>query len=191
LWSEIESPRCDVGPRALVVIERLVVPAPILGVPDTGFDGKTGIGVVDLRVTGTYLSDYDYLPFAGGETVKLAGLFGGDPFYGSPATFAEWQTNWSATLTRDDWGANLTARYMSETDDIEAAPANLENTADNITYFDIQGYYNWNELSFTLGLRNVTDEEPPYVTAYDDMNTLNFSYDTQGRYIYGRLTYSF
>jgi iron complex outermembrane receptor protein len=152
---------------------------------------ETGIGLVDFRVTGTYLTDYDYLPFAGGETVNLAGYFGGDPFYGSPATFAEWQTNWSVSLTRDDWGANLTAQYMSETDDIAAAPGNLSNVADSITYWHAQGYYNWGEVTFTFGLRNLTDETPPYVTAYDDMNTLNFSYDTQGRYIYGMLQYSF
>jgi iron complex outermembrane receptor protein len=156
---------------------------------DYGFE--TGLGVVDLRVMGTYLSDYDYLPFAGGETVNLAGYFGGDPFYGSPVTFAEWQTNFGATLTSDNWGANLTARYMSETEDIAAAPGNLENFADAITYFDIQGYYNWNDVTFTLGVRNLTDETPPYVTAYDDMNTLNFSYDTQGRYLYVRAAYTF
>jgi len=156
---------------------------------DYGFE--TDIGLIDLRVTGTYLSDYDYLPFAGGETVKLAGFFGGDPFYGSPVTFAEWQTNFGVTLTRDNWGGNLSARYMSETDDISGAPGNLSNVADSVTYFDIQGYYNWGDMTFTLGIRNLADEDPPYVTAYDDMNTLNFSYDTQGRYIYGRASLNF
>jgi len=156
---------------------------------DYGFE--TDIGVIDLRVTGTYLDQYDYLPFAGGETVKLAGQFGGDPFYGSPVTFAEWQVNYGVTLTRDNWGANLSARYMSETDDIAAAPGNLSNVADAITYFDIQGYYNWGDVTFTMGVRNLTGEDPPYVTAYDDMNTLNFSYDTQGRYLYGRASLNF
>ena len=155
------------------------------------YNFETPIGLVDLFSTGTYLSDYDYLPFAGGDVIKLAGNFGGDPAYGNPATFAEWQVNYGVTLTRDDWGANLTARYMSETDDIDAAPANLSNVADAITYFDVQGYYNWNDVTFTLGIRNLTDEDPPYVTAYDDMNTLQYSYDTQGRYIYGRASISF
>lgn len=152
---------------------------------------ESGIGLIDFRVTGTYLLDYDYLPFIGGETVMLAGNFGADPAYGSSATFAEWQVNYGATLTRDNWGANLTARYMSATDDIAGAPANLSNVADAITYLDIQGYYNWNDVTFTLGMRNLTDEDPPYVTSYDDMNTLQFSYDTQGRYIYGRASVNF
>lgn len=153
---------------------------------DYGFN--TGFGLVDLRVSGTYLDAYDYLPFAGGETVKLAGNFGGDPAFGNPAAFSEWQVNYSARLTRENWGANVIARFMSETDDIDAAPGNLENTADAITYFDIQGYYTWENTTFTAGVRNLTDEEPPYVTAYDDMNTLQFSYDTQGRYYYARVS---
>lgn len=153
---------------------------------DYGFN--TGFGLVDLRVSGTYLDAYDYLPFAGGETVKLSGNFGGDPAFGNPAAFSEWQVNYSARLTRENWGANIIARFMSETDDIDAAPANLENTADSITYFDIQGYYTWENTTFTAGVRNLTDEEPPYVTAYDDMNTLQFSYDTQGRYYYARVS---
>jgi iron complex outermembrane receptor protein len=156
---------------------------------DYGLD--TAIGVVDFRVSGTYLDEYDYLPFTGGELIELAGFFGGDPAFGNPATFAEWQVNYGVTLTRDDWGANLTARYMSETDDIDAAPANLSNVADSITYLDLQGYYNWNDVTFTVGIRNLTDEDPPYVTAYDDMNTLQFSYDTQGRYYYGRASITF
>ncbi len=152
---------------------------------------ETGIGLLDFRVTGTYLDEYDYLPFTGGELVQLAGFFGGDPAYGNSATFSEWQVNYGVTLTRDDWGANLSARYMSATDDIDAAPANLSNVADAVTYLDIQGYYNWSDITFTLGVRNLTDEEPPYVTSYDDMNTIQYSYDTQGRYIYARASLSF
>lgn len=152
---------------------------------------EVGLGFLDFRVAGSYLNDYNYLPFAGGETVKLAGFFGGDPAWGNSATFAEWQVNYGVTLTTDNWGANLTARYMGETDDIAGEPGNLSNVADAITYLDVQGYYNWNDITFTLGVRNLTDEEPPYVTSYDDMNTIQYSYDTQGRYIYARAGVSF
>jgi iron complex outermembrane receptor protein len=151
---------------------------------DYGFE--TGFGMIDLRLVGTYLDTYDYLPFAGGETISLAGFFGGDPAWGNPAAFAEIQSNFSVALSRDDWGANVTARYMGATDDIAAAPGNLENTAASVTYFDVQGYYDWGRFGLTAGIRNLADEDPPYVTAYDDMNTLQFSYDTQGRYYYVR-----
>lgn len=152
---------------------------------------ETSLGMVNLQASGTYLDEYDYVPFAGGDTVELAGYFGGDPAYGNPATFADWQTNYSATLTRDNWGVNLTAKYMAATDDIGAAPGNLENTAADVTYLDAQGYFTWQDITFTVGVRNLTDEEPPYVTAYDDMNTIQFSYDTQGRYYYTRAKMTF
>jgi len=156
---------------------------------DYGFDSS--IGIVDLRIVGTWLDNYDYLPFAGGDLVELAGKFGGDPAFGSPATFAEWQVNYSANLTRDKWGANVTARYQAASDDIDAAPANLENTADSIVYWDVQGHYKWRDMTFTAGVRNLTDEDPPYVTAYDDMNTIQFSYDTEGRFYYARAQVAF
>jgi iron complex outermembrane receptor protein len=156
---------------------------------DYGIDAS--FGFVDLRITGTYLDTYDYLPFSGGDIVELSGNFGGDPAYGNTATFAEWQVNYTASLTRDNWGTSLIARYQAATDDVAAAPANLENTADSITYWDIQGYYKWKATTFTAGIRNLTDEDPPYVTNYDDMNTIQFSYDTEGRFYYARAAVTF
>lgn len=151
----------------------------------------TAVGLVDLRASGTWLEKYDYLPFQGGTLVELSGKFGGDPAFGNPATFAEWQTNYSVSLTRDDWGGTLIAKYQSATDDIAALPANLDNTADAIWYFDVNGYYQLGNLTLSGGIRNLLDEEPPYMTAYDDMNTLQFSYDTQGRYFYTRAQLTF
>jgi len=156
---------------------------------DYGFD--TDFAQVGLRATGTYLTKYDYTPFSGGSVVELAGKFGGDPAFGNPATFAEWQTNYSVTLTGDTWGSTLTAKYQGETDDISASPANLVNTADSIWYFDLNGYYQIGDVTLSGGVRNLTDEDPPYVTGYDDMNTIQFSYDTQGRYYYARAALSF
>ena len=50
----------------------------------------------------------------------------------------------------------------------------------------MQAYYEWERFGVTAGIRNVADEDPPYVSAYDDMNTIQYSYDTQGRYFYVR-----
>lgn len=156
---------------------------------DYGFD--LGPGTMALRAVGTYLDTYDYLPFSGGDTVELATYFGGDPFFGNPAAFAEIQANFSASYSADNWGAFLSAQYTDAVDDIAASPANLVNTADDVTIWDAQGYYDWNDFTFTVGIRNLTDEEPPYVTAYNDMNTLNHSYDTLGRYYYTRVQFAF
>ena len=90
------------------------------------------------------------------------------------------------------WGASVTARWMDSTDDVNPSAGNLENTADSVVYWDLQGYYDFGDnVSVTFGVRNLTDEDPPYVTNYDDMNTIHYSYDTAGRYMYTRVGLQF
>ncbi len=67
-----------------------------------------------------------------------------------------------------------------------ADPNNFNDIAKDMAYHDIQGYFVVNNMTFTAGIRNLTDEDPPYVTNYDDMNTINFSYETAGAYYYVR-----
>jgi iron complex outermembrane receptor protein len=122
-----------------------------------------GNGRFDLGVSGTWLDKHDYLPFEGADLVQAAGFIAEDQWSGNPASYAEWQ------------------------DDIFASPANLVNTADSYWYHDVQGWYNWKNWDFTVGIRNALDEEPPYITNYDDMNTIQYSYDTAGRYYYFRV----
>jgi iron complex outermembrane receptor protein len=80
---------------------------------------------------------------------------------------------------------------MDATMDISADAANAENEADAIWYHDVQATYDYEGWNFTLGVRNLLDEDPPYVTNNDDMNTIHYSYDTAGRYMYARVAYSF
>jgi iron complex outermembrane receptor protein len=90
-----------------------------------------------------------------------------------------------------NWGFSWLPRWFSSTEDQQADPANIQNTAKSIWYHDIQATYDLNSWNFALGVRNLLDEDPPYVSNNDDMNTIHFSYDTAGRYFYGRVTYSF
>jgi len=151
-----------------------------------------GYSTLNLGLSGTYLSKYDYTPYAGADTVKLAGYFGEDQFTANPATFPEWKLNFNFQyVIGDAWSFTWAPRWMAATTDINADEANGDNTADAIWYHDVQASYNYEKWSFTLGVRNLLDEDPPYVTNYDDMNTIQFSYDTAGRYYYARVRYSF
>jgi len=150
------------------------------------------VGRLDLSLTGTYLLGYEFTAFEGADTLDLAGKFGTDPYQGdTPAAFPDIQANLRIGLLRDNWNIAWTARFMSEVDDINARAANLENSADAIWYHDLQANYEWRNIVLTLGMRNLLDEEPPYVTNYDDMNTINYSYDTAGRYLYSRLNFRY
>ncbi len=151
-----------------------------------------GYSSLNLGLQGSYLMTYDYTPFQGADVVEMAGYVGEDQWAGSPATFPEWRLNFNFQyLMGDDWSFSWAPRWMAETKDINADAANADNYADAIWYHDVQASYNYEKWSFTLGVRNLFDEDPPYLTAYDDMNTIQYSYDTAGRYYYARVRYSF
>jgi iron complex outermembrane receptor protein len=151
------------------------------------YDIEFGGGRVNLGVDGTWLDKHDYLPFEGADLVQAAGFIAEDQWVGNPASFAEWQARFKVGYTRDYWGVSWFPRYMSSVDDIFASPGNLVNSVGSVWYHDLQGWYNWKNMDFTIGVRNALDEEPPYLTNYDDMNTIQFSYDTAGRYYYFRV----
>ncbi len=153
---------------------------------DYSFD--TGIGNWLLRATGSYIDKYDYLPFEGGQEEQLAGKFGIDPYNKNAITaFPELAMNLSATWTRDSWGGTVMFKWFDETEDgFDGSSCGNVCVAKDRVYVDAQGFYTWGNHRFVLGARNLTNEKPPYVTNYDDMNTLHYSYDTAGQYWYAR-----
>ena len=72
------------------------------------------------------------------------------------------------------------------TDSLGAVPSLFIAVAVSTLIGAIQGYFIVNNMSFTAGIRNLTDEDPPYVTNYPDMNTINISYEMAGTYYYVR-----
>jgi iron complex outermembrane receptor protein len=141
----------------------------------------------DFSGEGTWLDKHDYLPFEGADLVQAAGFVAEDQWVGNPATFAEWQARFVIGYSRDFWGVSWIPRWIDSAQDIFASEANMVNSVPSIWYHDFQGWVNWKNFDFTLGVRNAFDEEPPYMTNYDDMNTIQFTYDTAGRYYYFRV----
>jgi len=150
-----------------------------------------GPGQLNLGVMGTYLERYDYTPFEGADLVELAGKFGEDQFTGNPATFPTWKVNFNFAYYMGNWSFAWMPRWFDKTEDINADASNAQNFATDMWYHDLQASYDLDHWNFALGMRNALDEDPPYVSNYDDMNTIQFSYDTAGRYFYGRVTYNF
>jgi iron complex outermembrane receptor protein len=151
-------------------------------------------GALNLSLDGTWLDSYEYTSGPGIEPTELAGYFGTDPYQGdNPAAFPELKMNFVAAYSRDNWGASYTLRWWDEVEDVSSgcADSNISCDVDAYDYHDIQGYYEWKNVTFTAGVRNLWDEEPPYVSNYGDMNTLHFNYDTAGRYFYTRISAKF
>lgn len=158
---------------------------------DTSYGFDMASGRVKLRIDGTYLDSYEYTPFAGEESVEYAGKFAEDQWEVQLGAFAKWRTNFTASYATDAWQASYTARFMSSTEDLFADAANTSNTANSIVYHDIQGSYFLDNYTFSLGVRNAFDKTPPYTSNYQDMNTINSSYDTAGQYWYARINAKF
>jgi len=150
-------------------------------------------GRLNVKLEGTYLRSYSYQSQEGQPIIELAGLYGVDPnFGGRVVAFPKLRSNLSLGYSTDNWDVSWTARYQSNSDDSEALPENVSNRTGTYVYHDVQGSYHLNTgLSFTLGVRNLFDKQPPYVSNNNDMNTLNSSYDTAGAYVYGRITAKF
>jgi iron complex outermembrane receptor protein len=142
-------------------------------------------GTFTTTLNGTYLMAYDYTLTAGSSTVEAAGMVAADQWEGNPAVFAEWRTNLGFNFSTDDYSANLTMRYQSAGDDISATDTTLDTVADAVVYTDIQGTYFINDTyTVSAGVRNLFDVKPPYMSNYDDSNTVNYSYDLPGQYLY-------
>lgn len=63
---------------------------------------------------------------------------------------------------------------------------------DSILYHNISGTYHVSDnTTVSLGVKNLTDEKPLYVTNGSDAGTVPQVYDTVGRTIYGGVTVKF
>lgn len=160
---------------------------------DVNWNRDLAGGQLTMRLDGTYLSDYTYVAQAGADALELAGKFGADTnFGGRVAAFPELRTNLTAGYKIGDTDVSWTARYQSGTDDINYDSGDLSSSTGSYVYHDMQANYYYGEnTTFSLGIRNLFDKQPPYVTNNNDMNTLNSSYDTAGQYWYARVGMKF
>ena len=92
----------------------------------------------------------------------------------------------------DDWTVSWQSRYQSEGEDYFASDDNLDNIADAVFYHDVQGtYFVLENTSLTVGIKNLFDQEAPYISNNQDMNTIPSSYDTAGQYWYAKVNVKF
>jgi iron complex outermembrane receptor protein len=158
---------------------------------DTSYQFDLGAGRLKVRLDGTYLENYSYIPFAGEDELKYAGKFAEDQWETSPAAFSKLRANLTTSYTTDAWSATWMIRSLSGVDALTPTEGNTSNSTGTVVYNDLQGSYYYENMTFTLGARNLFDKKPPYVTDYGDMNTLNASYDTAGQYWYARVSAKF
>ena len=59
---------------------------------------------------------------------------------------------------------------------------------DSVDYFDLYGSYDWDSIRLSVGIQNLSDEEPPFVPSISS-NTSGM-YDFLGRFYSARIKFS-
>jgi len=148
-------------------------------------------GEFGLHLTATHFLNYD-IPKVGGGTQNVVGKFNHDNFARS---LPETKANISAEWIRGSHKGVAVVYYVSSYETTRAVPASSSQSIDSWTTLDLQYSYNL-ELDdstalFTLGAKNVFDQEPSVV--YDAAN-LSYDpkhHDPRGRMFYARVSYAF
>jgi len=152
---------------------------------------ETNYGLFGVRFDAAFLSNYDKT-LSTGAVIKHAGEFKDNDDGNFPDLKFTLGINWMS----GDWSANYTGRYIDEVhEDLTKwfSVAGESRMVDSQFVHDIQASYNFSEYNSTLtfGIDNVGDEQPPFAYSGFNDNTDPRTYDTRGRYMYGRVTFAF
>lgn len=153
--------------------------------------GETDFGMIDFALDVSHLMQYDKIQ-ADGSVIEHAGRFEDN----HDGNFPEWrwsfQTNWSM----GPWAVNYAARYIGKVTEPLTKWYNVvgeEREVEEQLIHDVQLGYDFENYNtrFTLGIDNLTDEQPPYAYSGFNDNTDVRTYETRGRFYYGRVSFSF
>jgi iron complex outermembrane receptor protein len=160
------------------------------GVDSSGYDFNVRYstdlegGTMTFNVDTTYYDTYD-ITQANGAVIENAGYFYRNSGDGN---FPKWKTNADVRYTSDDWSAAWSVRYIG---DVKETFGEGFRTIDKQIINDARFSYFMDNMTASIGLNNVFDEDPPYAdTGFND-NTDPRTYNTQGRHVYVTLGLSF
>lgn len=173
------------------------------------------MGRFNFAFNATYTDSYKIQQFPGAPYFEYVGegtdiLFDNDSGeVSSPGTnddaYLQWKAQFITSWTMNHWAASVTGNYTDGFRDFTGGfdpddptdPANIRQVA-SITTWDAQVNYTafadldrwYGDTKLTLGVRNLFDKEPPYVSGWDgNANGYpGFLYNSEGRFYYLSLT---
>ncbi|MGB9430580.1 MAG: TonB-dependent receptor [Gammaproteobacteria bacterium] len=177
---------------------------------------STAIGEFKAGVNATYTRNYEEIfpnPSGGALVTQLAGVERGGTVF--PFGVPHWKANTSLQWTAGNWRAEWDMRYISGltepcSDSFDNKPLSLTNlglcsnpnVANNslstnhlgqTIYHDAQVSYNYDpaKLTFTFGIKNMFNKEPPSSTQ-QQLNSFDPTlYDVPGRFFYVRVGFKY
>ena len=150
------------------------------------------LGTFNFGINGTYVTKYEYQQEQGGVFLQNAGTYSGTgPIF-------RWAHTLNATWTKGVWGLAVVNRfktgYHDQNDPNQVSDPSFYGDVGSYSVWDVSG--SWTPvkaLSFTVGVRNVFDKEPPFS---NQARTFQSNFDPRftdptGRGYYVRGTYTF
>ncbi|MCB1686402.1 MAG: TonB-dependent receptor, partial [Pseudomonadales bacterium] len=146
------------------------------------------INLLEVSFMGTYLDKYKET-FPGSGTIDLVGTAGDDDGFG---VYPEWRWNSSVRLSAEAWSLDWRMRWFDESKDL-LRPSDITDDAkaESILYHDLIANYTWNQFTGSIGIENLTDEEPPRFHSAFNANTAPGVYDVVGRQLWVRAKVAF
>lgn len=156
---------------------------------DVRYSFDTEYGEFGIAVDGTYLLEYDK-ELADGSIVDHVGRFETD----HDGMFSKLKTNLTVNWSISDFDTRLTARFIDGVVETEKGwwTAPFERNVESNTVVDLQtNYFATDNITFTLGVDNLFDQEPPFVFSAFGANTDVATYNVIGRAVYARANFKF
>jgi len=144
------------------------------------FTWQTSFGEVSFRNVTSKLLGFEYQAVAGGSTENLEGT------YRNP----ELRNTMTVTLNKKSYSVALIGNYIDEYKD--AWNGTIDNhVVNSLTTYNLQYVYKAvKDMSFTAGINNLTDKEPPFSNA-DYLSYDSSLHNPIGRFYYLRVNHQF
>ncbi len=145
-------------------------------------------GSTSVVLEGTYVNKYDYQNERGGPFTVNVGR------YADATPVFRWRHNLLLSWAMGPWSVHLGNRFMSGYTDQNAVDPAFFRKVSSYSTWSLAGTFSQNKaVDYTLGVKNLTDKEPPYTNqgttfqqGYDPRYT-----DPVGRTFYARVTTRF
>ena len=109
--------------------------------------------------------------------------------------YADIKSNLTVNVKGDSWEAIYEGRFIDGMDSLscDKDPASCyAPTVGSVVYHDLSGAYFYNEsITFSGGVNNLFDKQPPYYSGNNDSNTDPYTYDVLGRYFFVKANVKF
>ena len=155
--------------------------------------GETAYGRFSLQTQGVFVNSYDVQEQVGGEVINGVGS---DNNANIGSAIAEWRSNSRLNWYRGNHSSVITARYFSDVDRVRGSSSGV---AERQLTFDAQYSYsvsrliaaNDADIVFTIGARNIFNDEPNIVLTNDNQFFVGTFQDPSGRVLYGSVKVGF